>query len=333
MRCINRSAYNPISTKGCRTGLPRKQLLGLLTALLLLAGTLPAQEAPLTVAIIQPYNLSAYYEAVEGFTGQLRRDLNRDFQTVVYESAGGLYDAMQQRALTADASKIDLVLTVGTQATADVARQVHDIPVVFTMVLNPEHIVQNAPNVVGASLNIPLELQFSMIRETLPGVHTVGMIYDPDRSARLVRESARLAGQLGLRVKAIPVTSQKELPAALEQVGEEADALLGIVDDTVYTSQTARAIIQFTWKERIPFIGASEPYVKAGALWALVFDNRDIGRQSALLAGQILSGTPPAAINGTIPRKIGWIINLRTADLIGVEFPKKIVNQAWEAYE
>lgn len=307
--------------------------VALLATMALCAWSACAQEPPLTIAIIQPYNISAYYDAVEGFIEQLRRELKQDFQTVVYESTDGLYAAMHQRSLTAGAAKIDLILTVGTQATSDIAQHVTDIPVVFTMVLNPERSVQDAPNVVGASVNIPVDLQFGMIHEVLPGARNIGVIYDPARNARLIEESARIAEQLGYRLKRFPVTSQKDVPDALEQVGKEADVLWGIVDDTVYTSQTARAIIQFTWKEQIPFIGPSEPYVKAGALWALVFDNKDVGRQSAMLAGQILSGSSVAALQETIPRKIGWILNLRTAKLIGIEFPKKILNQAWEAYE
>ncbi len=297
------------------------------------AGGLSAQEPPLTIAIIQPYNISAYYDAVEGFSEQLRRELKQDFQIVVYESTEGLYAAMQQRSLTAGASDIDLILTVGTQATSDIVQHVTDIPIVFTMVLNPERIVQDAANVIGASLNIPIELQFSMIQEALPGARDIGVIYDPARNARLIEDSARIAAQLGYRLKSFPVTSQKDIPQALEQVGKEADVLWGIVDDTVYTSRTAEAIIQFAWKEQLPFIGTSEAYVKAGALWALAFDNADIGRQSATLAVRILSGSPISSLQGTIPGKIGWIVNLRTAKLIGVEFPKQIINQAWEAYE
>jgi len=297
------------------------------------AWKMAAQERPLTIAIIQPYNISAYYEAVEGFTEQLRRQLKQDFQTVVYESPDGLYSAMKQRQLTANAPEIDLILTVGTQATAEVSKQITEIPIVFTMVLDPERTVQNTQNVVGVSVNIPVELQFGMIKEVLPTAKNIGVIYDPGRNARFIEDSGRIAAQFGLRLKQFPVTSQKDIPDALERVSKEADALWGIVDDTVYTSQTARSIIQTTWKNQLPFIGTSEAYVKAGALWALVFENKDIGRQSAMLASQILSGTSVASLQETIPRKIGWIINLRTAQLIGVEFSNKIIDQAWEAYE
>jgi putative ABC transport system substrate-binding protein len=313
-----------------------RQWVSILSLLALLVGCAfgsSAQERPLTIAIIQPYNISAYHEAVEGFIEQLRRQLKQDFQTVVYESPDGLYAAMQQRKLITDGSGVDLILTVGTQATAEVSERVTDTPIVFTMVLNSEQIAQHAPNMVGASLNIPVELQFGMIKEVLPTAKNVGVIYDPQRNRRFVEDSARIASQLGFRLKQFPVTSQKDIPEALERVSKEADVLWGIVDDTVYTSRTTVSIIQTTWKKHIPFIGTSEPYVKAGALWALVFESKDIGRQSATLATQILSGASVATLQETIPRKIGWIVNLRTAKLIGVEFPRKIIDQAWEAYE
>jgi putative ABC transport system substrate-binding protein len=294
----------------------------------------PAQQnRPLTIAIIQPYDISAYHKAVEGFIEQLRTQLKRDFTTIVYESKEGLEAALEQRRLNPEMSGIDLILTVGSKATTEVAQNITNIPIVFTMVLNPERTLQDAQNVVGVSLNIPVELQFRMIKQVLPTAKNVGVIYNPAQNASVVEESAKIAEQEGLRLKRFPVNSPKDIPDALEQVSEQADILWGIVDETVYTSRTTVSIIQTTWKKQLPFVGTSEPYVKAGALWALVFDNKDVGRQSARLASQILMGTSVKTLQGTSPQKIGWILNLRTAKLIGIEFPEHIINQAWEAYE
>ena len=292
-----------------------------------------AQQSPLTIAIVQPHDVSAYNEAVEGFLTQLGRSLKHDFNTVVYETPQGLYATLEKEKNPAKPSGIDLILTVGTEATAAVSRKITDIPIVFTMVLNPESILTPRPDIVGASLNIPVELQFNMIKEILPTAENVGIIYDPARNAGFVEKIAAFAEKFHLQIKSFPVTSQKDIPKALEQLDEEADVLWGIVDNTVYTSQTAKFVIRDTVEKHIPFIGISASYVKAGALCALVFDNQDIGRQAAELARQILSGTPASELQTTTPEKIAIAINLRTAEIIGVTIPKNILEQAPIMYE
>ncbi len=293
-----------------------------------------SQQDPLTIAIIQPQDITAYYEAVDGFLKHLGRHLKPDFNTIVYESPQGLYARLEQEKKNLiNSSDIDLILTVRTEATSEVSHKISDIPIVFTMVLDPERILNYRSNIVGASVNIPSEVQLNMIKEILPSVENVGVIYDPNRNSNFVEQSTVLAEKLGLRIKPFPVKSQKDIPKTLQQLRKEAEVLWGIVDNTVYTSQTAKYIIEYTQKERLPFIGISTSWVKAGALWALMFDNEDIGRQSADLARRLLSGTPVSDLQTTTPERIHLAINLRTADIIGIEIPKKIREQASIIYE
>ena len=294
----------------------------------------PAQaQPPLTIAIIQPYDISAYNEAVEGFLAALKEEFNRDFNPVIYDTPQRFYAALTNEKTGSPTARIDLILTVGTEATAAVAQKITEIPMVFTMVLDPARILAQRPDIVGASLNISLELQLNMIKEVLPAVEKIGIIYDPAQNAEVVAQSTALAEKFGLQIKPLPVTSQKELPKALEQVNDEAEALWGIVDNTVYTSQTAKFMIRETVARRLPFIGLSASYVRAGALCALVFDNREIGRQAAQLANQILAGAPAAELRATTPEKISLALNLRTAELIGVTIPAEIRAKAAIVYE
>jgi putative ABC transport system substrate-binding protein len=292
-----------------------------------------AQQNPLTIAIIQPHDVTAYQEAVEGFLKSLRRQLKQDFNTVIYESPQGLYTTLQQEKNSSKPSTMALILTVGTEATAAIARTVTNIPIVFTMVLDPESILHQRHDIVGASLNIPAEFQLNMIKELLPNAEKIGIIYDPNKNAGFVEDNTVLAEKFHLHIKPFSVTSQKDIPKALEQLSREADVLWGIVDNTVYTSRTTEFIIRYTVKEHIPFIGISASYVKAGALCALVFDNKDIGRQSAELAARILSATPASELQITTPESIHLAINLRTAEIIGVKIPQVIREKAAIVYE
>ncbi len=293
----------------------------------------PPVSSPVTIAIIQPRGVDAYREAVEGFLYSLRNRIHQRFNTVIYESPEGLYKTLKQNEPSHKSSTIQLIVTIGTQATNEVSRTIHDIPIVFSMVLNPERVLSNRTDIVGASLNIPFSLQLEMINKVLPTVKTVGIIYDPTKHDNVLMAQSPSKKQYGLRLTTFPVTSPKEIPGALSRVNKETDVLLGIVDSTVYTSRTTASIIRYTIKHQLPFVGISASYVKAGALCALLFNSRDIGRQTAQLAEQVLSGIPPTTLQNTIPEKIYLALNLRTARLIDVTIPKKIQEKAEILYE
>jgi putative ABC transport system substrate-binding protein len=293
-----------------------------------------AQQPPLTIAIIQPHDVTAYQEAVDGFLKQLRRSLQQEINPIIYESPQGLYTSLQQanNAMTS-ASPIALILTVGTEATAEIAQTITNIPIVFTMVLDPKNILNQRQDIVGASLNIPPEFQLNMIKEVLPDAHHIGVLYDPTKHINFIEDHTQVMEKFDFTLHPFPVSSPKDIPKALEQVRQQADVLWGIVDNTVYTSKTTEFIIRYTIKEKIPFIGLSASYVKAGALCALVFDNKDIGRQAAELAGRLLSGTSVSELQTSVPEKIGLAINRRTAEIIGVKIPQNMVEKAVIVYE
>lgn len=288
---------------------------------------------PLVIAIVQPQQVDAYQEAVQGFLEHLRRKFSQRFTAIIYEKPEKLYKALNNKDAEGNAPPIQLIVTVGTTATTDVIAHVRDIPVLFSMVFDPENILQNRTDVVGASLNIPFKLQIELISKVLPRVKTVGLLYDPEKSGDTIQEYLAQAEQQKLRLKAFPVNSAKELPSALSKVRKEADALLGIVDSSVYTSRTTEFIIRYTIKQQLPFIGLSPSYVKAGALCSLVFDSRDVGRQTAELALKILDGTPAEELEIAVPEKIHFALNLKTADIIDVYIPRKIQNKAAIVYE
>ena len=287
----------------------------------------------LTIAIIQPRSIAAYQQAMEGFLETLRKNSLPRFNTITYETPQGLYTTLRQHKVNPENTPIDLIVSVGTNATAEVSKNVHHVPIIFSMVLNPENVLSGRTDIIGSTLNISVEFQLKMVREVLPAIESLGIIYDPKRNQKLLEAFIALAPQFHLKIEGVPVSSQKDIPKALSQVNARADALLGIVDNTVYTSRTTAFIIRYTVKEQLPFIGLSPSYVKAGALCSLVFDNHDIGRQTAELAKQLLSGVPASTLQNTVPEKINIAINLRTADIIGIRIPKKIQKNASIVYE
>ena len=83
-------------------------------------------------------------------------------------------------------------------------------------------------------------------------------------------------------------------------------------------------------RQGVPLVGLSASHVRSGALAALVCDYADVGRQTAALALRVLRGESAARIPVDHPRKVGLVLNLRTARHLGITVPPALVQEAEE---
>ena len=85
---------------------------------------------------------------------------------------------------------------------------------------------------------------------------------------------------------------------------EMVDALWSVADSTVFSPGSTKFILLHTLRNKIPFIGLSPAFVKAGALMALAADYQEVGTQCGELAVRVLSGYQPSSLPITMPEKI-----------------------------
>jgi putative ABC transport system substrate-binding protein len=182
-------------------------------------------------------------------------------------------------------------------------------------------------------MEFPLETQFQWLRNVLPQNRTVGVLFNPQENRRTIEEANRIAQSLGLLLIAVEVQTPQALPDALKSLAREADVLWGIPDQTVLSPQTAKPLLLFSFRNRIPFVGLSTPWVEAGALYALDRDYTDLGVQCGELALQILQGKPAKSLPPVSPRKIVYALNLKTAQYMKVDIPQALVAEARQVFQ
>jgi putative ABC transport system substrate-binding protein len=88
----------------------------------------------------------------------------------------------------------------------------------------------------------------------------------------------------------------------------------------------------FSFRNRMPFSGLSASWVKAGALYALDRDYEDLGAQCAEMALKVLDGKHAGSIPPARPRKVRYVLNLRTAEHLKLNLPSELVDGAAEVY-
>jgi putative ABC transport system substrate-binding protein len=223
--------------------------------------------------------------------------------------------------------KTHLVLALGSRALDIAGAEFADIPVVAGMVLNKEAISKYR-NATGVSLEFPVEEQLDWLQKVLPRARNIGIIYSSEENRELVERAGKLIKKRGLTLYPVRIGSPAELTPALKQLENRADVLWGLSDKMVLNKSTAQSVLLFSLRNKIPFVGLSSAWVKAGAVYALQWDHRDLGRQGAEMALKIIAGRRPEECSVAPPRTVRYSLNLKVADRLKLDFPAQLIDNA-----
>ena len=191
-------------------------------------------------------------------------------------------------ALGADLSQATAstaIVALGTHAAQYVAQLQVAAPVVDCMVQGDQRFTSSAQVV---PLAIPVAAQIRWMKQLLPAVRKVAILFDPAQNQLMVAEMTRQLSAAGYQVMAKQVASPAALPPALAKLGD-ADALLALPDSTVYSPELAKGLLLFTYRTNTPMIALSDAWVRAGALYSLEWDYAELGSYCAALAVHLIS--------------------------------------------
>ena len=282
------------------------------------------------VIVLGAQTKAPYRQFVEGFKQYLSEqeptvkfvDISQDKDT---QNTDDLRDVVQR-------NNVAMILTLGSKALRSAVQQDVDRPVIAGLMLDHSELEKNG-SASGVVLDYGAETQLSWIHRILPEVKTVGVLYNPDKSGHRIAAAKKAAGKLRLKLVAKEVNSPKELPVAMDSLFRSVDVLWGMPDPIVLSRQTAKAVLLTSFRNQVPFVAPSSVWVKAGALYALDWDYRDVGVQSGEMALSVLRGKQVSAMPIQAPRKVLYSLNLRTAEHMKLTLPGKIVEGAQQVFE
>jgi putative ABC transport system substrate-binding protein len=279
------------------------------------------------IVILKSSDIAAYNQALRGFKAALPTGMVLS----EYDLQGDL-EKGRKLARKIRASDPALVFAVGLKAAKAAHLEIVDIPVVYSMVLDPAKYGLNAPNMTGVLLEVPIERQLGTIRAVLPNLKYIGTLYDPSKTAPLIEEAKRALKSNGLDLVPIQVTSERDVPSALRTLLPAVGALWLVPDSTVLTDESLRFILNTALEERVPVIGFSREFARSGAFLCLSVNYDDIGRQAGQLARKILDGQVSLPLRPLHPDRIEMSLNLKTAKFLRIEIPRELESKADEIY-
>ena len=204
-------------------------------------------------------------------------------------------------------------------------RKRQDVPVVFAMVLNWERyeLLKDSDNVAGISNDIAPGTQFANLLMFAPDVTKIGVVYSDKYSSGMIVKARRAARVLGCQLIDQPITQPKEFRRAFNDISEGIQAYWILPDPVVFSTRNMNWLSKRCLKQRIITIGESENVVKLGMLLGINTDAANIGIQAASMARNIvLHNQSPKAIGVMPPLGTSLVLNMKTADKIGLKIDK-----------
>jgi putative ABC transport system substrate-binding protein len=269
------------------------------------AASISPAAGPIVVAYES--NVDAYTAAVAGLDAATAGKLLRIIDLRSATGAGDLTRAIAS-------SDVRLVVAVGSGAVAEVQARRPAVPVLVTMVLHGGGAETAAGHV---DLDIPLGMQLEAIRSLLPRATRVGIIRNPARSRQSADAIEERARKDGFTAIVVDCDGPAHLLKALAQLKGRVDFLLCFPDPDLYNAVTIKPLVMASLESRLPLVGFSPAFVRAGAAAGIYPDYRDVGRQTAAMAMRLLRGEAGYLDE---PAKVRLAVNQRVARLLGLEF-------------
>lgn len=280
--------------------------------------------------------VTAFREGLEAAGWTEARNIRID-----YRFAGG--DSERVRALAKElvASAPDVIVGQSTPVVAALKLATSTIPIVFVAVNEPvgqgivKSLAHPGGNITGFSF-IEFEMVgkcLGLLKEIAPGVGRASFMFDPDLApyfSSYLRQIEAMPGRLGVELAEAPIRDTSEIEANIAKLGPR-DGL--IVGPDPFTVVNRAVIIKSAERHRLPAIFTLRQDVVEGALLSYGPDTADMFRRSASYVDRILKGTKPDELPVQAPIKFELAINLKTANMLGLDVPLQLQQRADEVIE
>jgi putative tryptophan/tyrosine transport system substrate-binding protein len=261
---------------------------------------------------------------------------------IEYRFASGRVERLPDLAAELVHLKPEVIVTPLTAASLAAKQATGTIPIVIAGVADAvgaglvASIARPNGNVTGLT-SISAELggkRLELLKGVVPNASRVAVLYNPaDRSNVLVlHELQAAAPALGVTLQALEVRQLNEFEDAFVAMSRErADALFGTPG--VLTFENQKVVVGLAAENRIPTLWGHRQFVDVGGLMSYAVNFYEQCRGAATYVDQILKGAKPGDLPVQQPTKFEFILNLKTARMLGLTIAPSLLALADEVIE
>jgi putative ABC transport system substrate-binding protein len=256
--------------------------------------------------------------------------------------AGGDINRIRALAQELVVLQPDIILAVGTPATAALQRETRTIPIVFAYVGDPvasgivARLDRPSGNVTGFAVSeVTLAGKWlELLSEIAAGLKQVAVMFNPDMATASAYMPSLEAAARSLKVVLItaPVHSDAEVETAIVALGREPGGGLVVIADTFMFVHRA-PIISAAARYKVPAVYWRAAFARDGGLLSYGHDLIDPFRRAATYVDRILRGEKPGDLPIQLPTKFEMVVNRKTATALGLAVPPLILLRADEVID
>jgi putative ABC transport system substrate-binding protein len=176
--------------------------------------------------------------------------------------------------------------------------------------------------------------RLELLRQLVPKATTIAFLIGPNTTETETerRDVQNAAQAFGQRLVIVEVTSEREIEAAFATFVQRGVGGLFVGTGPFMTSNRGQ-IVTLAARHTIPAIYSLREFVSAGGTMSYGTSISDAYRQAGIYAGRILKGEKPADLPVVQSTKFELVINLKTANALGLDVPPTLSAQADEIIE
>lgn len=229
--------------------------------------------------------------------------------------------------------KPQVIVSISTPATKPVFdKNMGKVPHVFSFVSFPSTIgiSKESKNTTGLSDGVDFDATISFIGKVLPKFYKLGMVYSDEPNAVYAKEEIlKICVKKNIEFVGQTVSKEDEVKQACQSIANKGvDAIIVGADGIVVTQ--INAMVEVATAKKIPLFSLDEGTVENGALAALSVNYVNFGRESARLTDKVIKNGNASSFEQQTYLGKDIVINLKTAQLIGVIIPDSLISKAYK---
>jgi ABC-type uncharacterized transport system substrate-binding protein len=240
--------------------------------------------------------------------------------------------------LAAELVALDVAAIVGSvEAALALKAATTSIPIVFVTGADPvaaglvSSISRPGGNITGVSFfDIPVTgKRLALLRELVPNAKIIAVLQDPNFSQyqAVTREIEAAASAMGQEIVTVNASRPQEIDAALSTMMQSGAGAL-LVGPGPFLSSRRSQLIGLAALNAIPASYFDRGFVDAGGLISYGASQTDAYRRAGIYVARILKGEKPGDLPVELPTKYELVINLKTANALGLTVPASLVARA-----
>ncbi len=274
-------------------------------------------------------------EIYQGFLDGLKQKGYRDGKNIKidYQNANNDQSNLQTMSTRLVDQRPNVLVGITTPAAQALANATTNIPIVLGAVTNPQTsgLVKNMAhpeaNITGVSDAAPIKQQLQLIKEFMPNLQTLGVIYTSSDASAVsgFHEIEAECRKMHIKLKAFSIANSNDLNQVSEQMFRQIDAVIVPTDNTI--AGAMQTLVKNGNAAGKPIFPAAANMVKQGGLATYSVNQYELGKLTADMTVDILHGKKVSSLPIKRIQKGQPVINLKQAKRLKIKVPESFLKQ------